>query len=100
MIRKNAKIGDMRRTLADVLPEDLKELRETYIDPKTKSVGLSFKDAAILLGVKEITLRKYESGEIVPSITILTKMSDVYGVDFLISALRKHPLVEKDQGAV
>jgi len=96
MIQKNAKIGDMRRTLADVLPEDLKELRENYIDPKTKSVGLSFKEASLILGVKEITLRKYESGEITPSISVLTKMSDLYGVDFLISALRKHPLVEKE----
>ena len=92
MIRCGVRIGNVRRTLADVLPEDLKALRETALNPKTGFNGFNLKEASEALGLQEITLRKYESGEIVPSISVLTAMSDLYNVDFLISALRKHPL--------
>lgn len=87
MILVNVKIEDMRRTFADVLPEDFKQLR---ID-----AGYSQAEAAKLLGISKVSITKYENGEIAPSIEVLTKMSELYDVDFLISYKAKHPLVVK-----
>jgi len=87
MILFDVKIEDMRRTFADVLPDDLKDLRARS--------GLSQAQVAEKLGVSVISIKKYESGDIAPSIEVLTKMSELYDVDFLISYKAKHPLVQK-----
>jgi transcriptional regulator with XRE-family HTH domain len=87
MVRKNVRISDMRRTYADVLPADLKQLRE--------EAGYSQAQLAKLLDLSLVSIKKYESGEVAPSIEVLTKMSELYDVDFLISHKAKHPLVQK-----
>jgi transcriptional regulator with XRE-family HTH domain len=87
MIRKNVSISDMRRTYADVLPSDLKQLREEK--------GLSQAQLAKELDLSVTSIKKYESGEVAPSIEVLTKMSELYDVDFLISYKAKHPLLKR-----
>jgi len=95
VVFKNVMIGDVRRTLADALPEDLKKLREDYESPVTGKKGLTQSELANALGLSVISIKKYESGEVAPSIEVLTKMSELYDVDFLISHRTKHPLIEK-----
>jgi DNA-binding XRE family transcriptional regulator len=87
MILFDVKIEDMRRTFSDVLPEDFKQLRE--------SAGYTQEHAAKLIGVSKVSITKYESGEVAPSIEVLTKMSELYEVDFMISHKSKHPLIVK-----
>lgn len=87
MILFDVKIEDMKRTFSDVLPEDFKQLRD--------DAGYTQDQAAKKLGVSKVSITKYESGEVAPSIEVLTKMSELYDVDFMISHKAKHPLIIK-----
>lgn len=47
-----------------------------------KKAKLTQADLAKILGVKQATISKYESGEIVPSVEQLERMADAFGISF------------------
>ena len=77
----------MFTTLVDVLPDNIKQIR---LDMK-----LTQKAWAELLGVKLNTAQKYESGEIVPSLAVLYRISEISGKEFRVRDEIRHPLLTK-----
>jgi len=82
-----------------ILPKNLKDLRKTYLDPKTGKIGLTQKQLAAILGVTESAVKKYES-ETDPSIPqgpVLAKMCILYGTELFFSHKPelRHPALPK-----
>lgn len=69
----------------DLLPASLKEIRE--------SLGHTQQSWADLLGVKVSSVKSWEAeaGVNIPSYRYQIKISEIAGIDFRISAQKKHP---------
>ena len=52
------------------------------IQRERKKAKLTQADLARILGVKQATVSKYESGEIVPSVEQLERMAEAFGISF------------------
>lgn len=77
--------------IADVHPDDFKKIRHNS--------QMTQPEMAEALGVTLSSVKKYEAGIAIPSIEVLTRMSEYFHIDFKISATEKHPLIEKKEGA-
>lgn len=76
--------------MVDVLPEDLRRLRENK--------GLSQQELANQLGKSLSIVQKWEQGDAIPRQDALYELSELYGVDFRISSKQKHPLYLRKAG--
>lgn len=83
-----------------ILPENLKALRENYIDPKTKKMGLTQEELAEVLGVSVASIKKYESrkSSSIPNSHVLAKMCVLYNTELYFSPDPKmrHPALPKN----
>lgn len=78
-----------------ILPENLKHLRENYIDPTTGKMGLTQEELAEILGVSKATVTKWESQKYssIPSSHALAKMCVMYNTELYFSPKpeKRHP---------
>ncbi|HEY4700005.1 MAG TPA: helix-turn-helix transcriptional regulator [Nitrososphaerales archaeon] len=90
-------LGDDKvATGVPILPEELRKLREEYRDLESGKIGLTQPELAEFLGISLITIKKYESGEVIPSADIIVKMQELYDVILYFGIEKKmHPLLKK-----
>lgn len=78
-----------------ILPENLKILRENYIDPETGKMGLTQEELASILGVTVSAVKKYESRKnpSIPQSPILVRMCILYNTELFFSPdpQKRHP---------
>lgn len=75
----------------DVLPEDLKDIRETN--------GLSQSAMAKIVDRSLSVWQKYEQGDSLPSHDVLDALSEKFGIEFRISSKKRHPLINKKRAS-
>lgn len=76
----------------DMLPQDIKEIR-------TEVLGLSQDEFATALGLTIDMVRSLEIGRALPSYKTMIAISELAGIDFIITAKKKHPFLLKKLGA-
>lgn len=83
-----------------ILPDRLKYLREHYVDPETKKLGLTQQELADKLGVSLASVKKFEAKKngSIPETKIIWKMCQLYNTELYFSPKIKHPvLIEREQ---
>lgn len=74
--------------MADAIPENFRKIRH---DNEMTQIEM-----AEALGVSVPTIKEYESGKTAPSLKVMTKISEYFGIDLRISAKNRHPLTIED----
>lgn len=79
--------------MLDILPENIKKVR-------VELAKMSQSAFAEFLGKKLSIVQKYEGGRIFPPPDVLDKLSEQFGIEWRMSAERRHPLLKRAEGAV
>jgi len=72
--------------LYDITPDDLKEIRVDIAQ-------MTQEQFAHALGLTKNSVQKYEAGDALPSLYVLTDIAEKFGVHFEITPERKHPIL-------
>jgi|SRR3989344_5295150 len=83
-----------------ILPDRLKYLRKNYQASGTSKLGLTQAELAGKLGISVVAVKKYESGDSIPTSEILSRMCELYGVILYFSPEKIHPLLQRRRGDI
>lgn len=78
-----------------ILPERLQYLRNHYINPETKIMGITQEELSQTLGVSLSSVKKWETGESIPSTDAIAAMCELYQTVLYFSPKEVHPLIQK-----